>query len=217
MSYDPEANRFTANMVVDGTETTPLLTKGPQPEKTTPTDAAAAASHQTKVVRLCLLIVFCVEFGTYMLAPPWAGVLEDVICRELNPTIINGFWNGKLANDVVCKHADVHSAMAKLRGWAATFDCIPGLLCVMAFGLLSDKWGRRPVLKLALVGILLSLMWTSFVCKLFSYPRHWLMNLLTLASKIGLLPPFLFGPLCWRPCSGSLAVVITSGFRWCTP
>jgi MFS family permease len=47
-----------------------------------------------------------------------------------------------------------------------TFSCIPGILVAMPFGMVADKYGRKLVLLLALLGVILSLLWTMVVSKL---------------------------------------------------
>ncbi|KAL2133861.1 hypothetical protein VTI74DRAFT_1533 [Chaetomium olivicolor] len=64
-----------------------------------------------------------------------------------------------LSDDPVCKGPDVQGYLAMLRGWQATFDCVPGIVGAVPYGVLSDRWGRRPVLALSLGGITLSLVW----------------------------------------------------------
>ena len=70
-----------------------------------------------------------------------------------------------LADDPLCKGADVQGYLATVVGWQNTFDSIPGIVGAVPYGVLSDRWGRRPVMGLSLVGIGLSFVWCYGVCK----------------------------------------------------
>lgn len=43
-------------------------------------------------------------------------------------------------------------------------DCV-GILLSLPFGILSDHWGRKPVLYLSVLGLMLSETWIRLVCK----------------------------------------------------
>ncbi|KAL2175553.1 major facilitator superfamily domain-containing protein [Thermothelomyces heterothallicus CBS 202.75] len=68
-----------------------------------------------------------------------------------------------LVDDPTCKHPDVQGYLAMLRGWQNTFECFPGLVGAVPYGILSDRWGRRPVLGLGLAGIGASVAFTYII------------------------------------------------------
>ncbi|KAL2198393.1 major facilitator superfamily domain-containing protein [Corynascus similis CBS 632.67] len=68
-----------------------------------------------------------------------------------------------LVDDPVCKAPDVQGYLAMLRAWQNTFDCLPGIVGAVPYGILSDRWGRRPVLGLGLAGISASVVFTYVV------------------------------------------------------
>lgn len=68
-----------------------------------------------------------------------------------------------LASDIpesLCKLPPIQSTVAKLRGILALLEAVPGLLLAVPFGILADKKGRRFVLNICMVGILLLEIWT---------------------------------------------------------
>ena len=99
-----------------------------------------------------------------------------------------------------CKLDDIQADLAYLRAWKGTFMMIPGktihpcfeglksfnisqteitklcrspsgLLLTVPFGRLADRWGRRPVLVLGLLGPVLAYFWVLLVCGYFEKYR----------------------------------------------
>ncbi|CCC07670.1 unnamed protein product [Sordaria macrospora k-hell] len=114
-----------------------------------------------KIIPLCLGAMFLLELSVALSVPPTNAVEESIICRNLHPDVASRFANNTasilLSDNPVCKEEDVQSYLAMLQGWQATFDCIPSILMTVPFGILSDKWGRRPVLSLAMSGAMLQM------------------------------------------------------------
>ncbi|KAK4236022.1 major facilitator superfamily domain-containing protein [Achaetomium macrosporum] len=89
--------------------------------------------------------------------PPGIGTGNNAVAARIAERIIRHYAGGiVLSDDPVCKNPDVQGYLAMLRGWANTFDCIPGIVGAVPYGILSDRWGRRPVLGLAVFGVVLS-------------------------------------------------------------
>ncbi|OIW31379.1 MFS general substrate transporter [Coniochaeta ligniaria NRRL 30616] len=85
--------------------------------------------------------------------------MENIICRNYYPEVSDNV----MAGDPRCKRDDVQGTLATIRGWAYTFDCIPGILGAVPYGIMSDKWGRKPVFVLAISGLVLSFAWINMV------------------------------------------------------
>ncbi|KAK3940612.1 major facilitator superfamily domain-containing protein [Diplogelasinospora grovesii] len=135
-----------------------------------------------KVVILSFVLICLAELGQGMWMPPLNALLESIICRKLHP---GAAASGVLAEDSMCKNPDVQSYLAMLRGWATTFKCIPAILGAVPFGILSDRWGRRPVLALALLGMNLSFMFTYLVLLLSDVIPIWVVWLSSAFMLIG--------------------------------
>ncbi|KAL2161020.1 hypothetical protein VTH06DRAFT_8733 [Thermothelomyces fergusii] len=152
--------------------------------------AEAALNHlrallRPRVVALSIALVFLIELGIGMAIPPTNAVMESIICRQMHPDVVavlpplspanaNANANGTvlagrfaggvaLVDDPACKRPDVQGYLAMLRGWQNTFESLPGLVGAVPYGILSDRWGRRPVLGLGLVGISASVAFTYVI------------------------------------------------------
>ncbi|KAK3497675.1 major facilitator superfamily domain-containing protein [Neurospora hispaniola] len=116
---------------------------------------------KSKIIPLCLSVMFLLDLSVALSVPPTNAVEESIICRNLHPDVVSRFGTSTasilLSDNPACKEDDVQSYLATLQGWQATFDCIPSILMTIPFGILSDKWGRRPVLALAMLGSMLQM------------------------------------------------------------
>ncbi|KAK3362593.1 major facilitator superfamily domain-containing protein [Lasiosphaeria hispida] len=140
-------------------EETPLL--APDPNLAPSSDPVELERRREllrpRVLILCFVIVFLLELGIGMTAPPTISVMERIVCQQMRG------HNTGLPDDCDLKADPVQDYLAMLRGWAITFDAIPGLVCAVPYGILSDRWGRRPVLLLGIVGIFLNLAYSCLV------------------------------------------------------
>jgi hypothetical protein len=127
-----------------------------------------------RVILLSMVLIFLVELSIGMSMPAINAVMESIICRQMHPAVFvpaptapggdamgsdfaRRFAGGiVLSDDPRCKDPDVQGYLAMLRGWAATFECVPGIVGPVPYGILSDRWGRRPVLGLSFVGLVAS-------------------------------------------------------------
>ena len=157
--------------------TTTLITHNATTIKNKPLRAAL----RPRVILLSLVLVFLLELSIGMSIPPMNAVMESIICRQAHPDVfvpppppppslgqaaVAGGGGGLvLTDDPRCKGPDVQGYLAVLRGWQATFECVPGIVGAVPFGVLSDRWGRRPVLGLSLGGIVGSVVFMYGVCE----------------------------------------------------
>ncbi|KXH42552.1 ATP synthase F0 [Colletotrichum nymphaeae SA-01] len=129
-------------------EETPLLSHD------LPPTVAPSRRYQLKVIGLAMTFILIVEVGAYLQIPPSYHLMEEIICRQRYPdhTI-------SAEDDDVCKGPDVQGQLAMIKAWQNSFDCVPSLLTAIPYGVVADKYGRRPVLSLAMLGITLELAW----------------------------------------------------------
>jgi len=114
----------------------------------------------------CLILLWCLECGSSLIVVPLNGVLEDNICKNIYPGL------NEHTTDPRCKDAAVQSRLTFILGWWMTFSLLPGLFTTVAWGAAADKYGRKPVLALANIGIVLNFASVALICTK-STPIRW--------------------------------------------
>lgn len=121
------------------TETTPLIINSKTPWY---------KSHRYLLAVICVSVV-AADFGNALSFAPQMKIFESLICKHfLGRDPIDG------ADDDVWKSSPVQTELALINGWKETFDQIPGILLALIYGLAADRVGRKPILLLALTGLL---------------------------------------------------------------
>jgi MFS family permease len=140
-----------------------LASTGESPDQS----ITSIAPHHPKffiVATICIASIFFIEIGDFMLRAPIMRTLEDILCRSYFkstlPIAID--FSDPIPEDH-CKIPLVQSQLAMLKGWDLTFSCIPGILVAVPYGVMADKYGRKLVLMLGLLGVLLGLFWVMVV------------------------------------------------------
>ncbi|KAK4227516.1 major facilitator superfamily domain-containing protein [Podospora fimiseda] len=171
MAADPNTRDITNR----DTEHTPLLSEqspSSTPQEDVTPNKELRAQFRAPVTILAFAILFLLELGAGTPTAPTSAIMESIICRQLHPDELSlpiGGGGIHYAGDVVlvdnpiCKSADVQGRLAMIRAWGYTFDALPGILLSVPYGMLSDKWGRKPVMLLSLLGIILGQIFTYFV------------------------------------------------------
>lgn len=128
-----------------------------------PSDSAPSKSFQHLVVSMCVLFLFIVEVSQFVMIAPLQQVLEDRICGDIYPD----HELGVVANpDDRCKDKFVQKQLAMLRSWDVSAQMFVPLFVQIPFGIIADKYGRRPVLFLSLLGAGLQTAWVLLVLSL---------------------------------------------------
>jgi MFS family permease len=110
--------------------------------------------------------LFVLMLGSYLLTTPQLRVYEDIICRHYYDKI-KGEHHVVLTEDIdesLCKIDEIQEELAIVVGGSTVADNVPSLLFALPYGVLGDKIGRKRVFGLALMGIVLSLLYTLVVC-----------------------------------------------------
>ncbi|KAK1590933.1 ATP synthase F0 [Colletotrichum navitas] len=130
-------------------EDAPLLTHD------LPSTVAPTRAYQVKIIGLAMVFILIGEIGAYLQIPPTFQLMEEIICHKHYP----GHIISQSVHDNVCKSAEVQGELAMIKGWQTSFGSIPPLLTAIPYGVIADKYGRRPVLSLAMLGIMLEFTW----------------------------------------------------------
>lgn len=117
------------------------------------------ARLRPRVVVLALVSIFLAEVAVNVAVPAMNAVMESIICDQLHPGVAVGIGL-EVPSDSVCKSADVQSYLVMMRGWMQTFESVPTILCSIPYGIMADRWGRKPVLGLSALGMNLFLVFT---------------------------------------------------------
>ncbi|KAK4864022.1 hypothetical protein LT330_010232 [Penicillium expansum] len=125
------------------------------------------AQHPKKLLVsiVCAIFLLSADFGFFMSTAPQIAVYEEIICRNYQATL-HGAGNDTLIPPEVnpCKSEAVQGELALVIGYQNTFDVVPGLLLSLPYGVMADRWGRKPLVYLSMLGILLGEVWVRIVC-----------------------------------------------------
>ncbi|KAK1585263.1 major facilitator superfamily transporter [Colletotrichum navitas] len=178
----------------DVTESTPLLLAsapssplrlkrpGTGRSRTESLIKAAAAIHVPKLHNAdAIAALFCAIIGIGCSASglwvvPSTRLLEDVVCREYYGVLGSGDASADGPIDErQCKEDVIQSKVAMLFAVYATLEAAVGALATFPWGIIADRFGRRKVFSLAVLGIILDQLWFLLVC---AFPRTFPMKAL---------------------------------------
>lgn len=151
-------------------------------------DASAGAaptcsnSKKLMILLICSIFVLAADFGNDIGLAPETAIFEQIICRNHGLLSSEGepplTGNLPVDGDSPCKSEAVQAELALVLGYKAMFEVLPSIFLSLPYGVLSDHWGRKPVIYLGIVGLLLGEIWVRLVGKLgsFDYPGLRLKN-----------------------------------------
>lgn len=113
-------------------------------------------------IGMCLLLIITLDIGASLVSTALLQVQEDIICRDFSQQEQR---RQGVSNETDCKGNDVQSELSIIQSWLVVFQLLPGLIMAVPMGLVSDRYGRSPVLGLSLFGITLSYLFSAVVCK----------------------------------------------------
>ncbi|KAJ5378504.1 hypothetical protein N7509_011623 [Penicillium cosmopolitanum] len=151
-------------------ETAPLLS--PTPNSEPPTNNSSSSNNNNNngrkkllILVACGIFILAADFGFFLSQAPQTAIFERIICRnyllnsrdDMNASLLNS------PSEDPCKSELVQGELALINGYKETFDVLPSILLSLPYGVLADHWGRKPVLYLGVVGIILGEFWVRLV------------------------------------------------------
>ncbi|KAK2615413.1 hypothetical protein N8I77_002169 [Diaporthe amygdali] len=109
------------------------------------------------VVAVLALLVFITQFGASLSDVPSVRLLQEIICRKSY-----GLAPDSLVAEEKCRVDSVQSQLNVLSTGGLIFGYLPGILVALPYGTLADRRGRKPILGLCILGMVLSqLLWIA--------------------------------------------------------
>ena len=150
----------------------PSMTKNANSSHQAPASKSRLFSNTHKnfasyVVTICVLSNFVVEVGDFLMRAPFIRLLEGILCRQYWQNHDPSRFPGEI-DEKWCKIASIQAELSMLKGWDLLFSCLPTILLTIPMGIVADKYGRKILLFIALVGLTLATAWMQIVGKFIS-------------------------------------------------
>lgn len=133
-------------------------------------------------------VLFLIELADGISTPAWNALLEKGLCAEAYPEIALSLAVG--GENPLCKDPAVQGKLALYRGWAYTLECLPTILLALPYGSLSDRWGRKPIAILSIIGITLGMVWYEvvfyFPLPMWTFTLSFVFNFIGGGSAVGM-------------------------------
>ncbi|KAI1851664.1 hypothetical protein JX266_003126 [Neoarthrinium moseri] len=120
-------------------------------------EPAAGKTNKGRVIAVSFILMVLVDFAGFLIDAPQTSILETIICDQY-------YSSGSPSALADCTVGPVQAELATVNQLLNTFNLIPGLLVALPFGVLADRYGRRPVLALSLIGIFIQDLLAKLVC-----------------------------------------------------
>ncbi|PGH14310.1 hypothetical protein AJ79_03132 [Helicocarpus griseus UAMH5409] len=109
-------------------------------------------------------IVLAFETGGSMLAAPMTRIFESIICLHYYEQHDQSkIGKGGFIPEQLCKNKEIQSEVAIVKGYGELFDALSGVLLALPYGLLADKYGRKPIFCLCIPGFILNMIVTGAI------------------------------------------------------
>ncbi|KAI1378990.1 major facilitator superfamily domain-containing protein [Hypoxylon crocopeplum] len=144
------------------TEETPLCENQSKPHTTQTT--ADHLNYRDKNIIFSLLVYFFHQMYDFLPVTPFLLLFERSICFRYyaihDPAMIGP---DGIVDEKYCKIEPVQHSLAVFRGWKPVFGAIPVFLLAIPYGRIADKYGKKRVASLSLIGLTLGEIWTIFI------------------------------------------------------
>jgi MFS family permease len=152
-----------------------------------PLDRESDQSHGTPraILRRAAVFMafhFCIAFCEMILIAPLLSLFERSIClshyMKLDPSFIGpDDW----VEEIYCKVPSVQRELARVRGWKGALDTLPVLLVAIPVGKLADRYGRKKLMSLNLIGVLVAM---AEIMVVVAFPRLFSIRLVWASSVL---------------------------------
>lgn len=159
-------------------EESPLFADNDRDVSNTASQSATFTRKSIFAVTRIIGTVVLVEAATILTDVPIYEILEDIICRQMGR-----MGDGDNSTHGCSGDADVQAELAFLRGWQLTLELLPGILMAIPYGIVGDRYGRKVMFIVCMVGILLTQLFYLLVCwrsDIFPVRLTWAASIFTL-------------------------------------
>lgn len=119
-----------------------------------PSSSTLRSSRYVVVMCMCMVAKFVVEYTRAM---------ESIGCQKYWDGNFPGRFAGPI-DEKWCKVEPVQAELAMLKGWDVFLSCLSAVLIVVPSGVVANRFSRKVVLCVSLLGLALALTWTQIVC-----------------------------------------------------
>lgn len=106
------------------------------------------------IIVKCLLLLAFVGVGKTLIIRPINQIQEDILCHKPN---IND-------TDILDNSTCEQDELSPLQSWTAAFETIMSFLAAAPFGMAADIYGRKRIVQLSIVGIILAQAFDAVIC-----------------------------------------------------
>jgi hypothetical protein len=117
----------------------------------------------TYVITLCIVSNLMVEIGDFLIRAPFMRILESILCRQYwQQHDRTRFPTGEI-DEERCKIGSIQADLAMLKGWDLLFSCLPTMLMTIPMGIVADRYGRKRLMFISLLGLTMATTWMQIV------------------------------------------------------
>ncbi|RYP52755.1 hypothetical protein DL768_002184 [Monosporascus sp. mg162] len=159
-------------------ETSPLLGGSGTPSRPPhrPTLSAASLESLTSVhvpkvhkgstiVGLLCIVVFVTTSSSGFIDTPLTRIIEDILCRRYYSSHGSHPLGGDQIDEKLCKENIIQTDLQDIMSTMTMLSLIASFLAAFPWGLAADRFGRKPVIVLAVLGLVMGLLFQMVVLR----------------------------------------------------
>jgi len=146
-------------------EQSPLLGDGTTSNTRSANQAIIRARRIT--IAICFILRFLFLIGAALIEIPLIQLQETMICDRYRALLVVGPGPQPFRSLAYprCKQEGVQNELSIIRFWAIISQLFPSLIMGIPMGIAADRYGRKVILGLALLGTTLSTCFAVLICK----------------------------------------------------